>query len=441
MFFNNCRLWNGKVPESCRVQHPDEPWKCFFGYRIYRTLKTPLFVVQWLFDEAQMAADNVANPMSRTQWDYIHKMGLQIRTSLENVTWVEWKKIFFEKIRKYLKIIKLFHQWRLCSFLHFTHHPDHKVRHIANNRLKMGRCSNSLIFSNKSISNWAQIKINQISLPQAIHCWESHQNAIEERIKRNHPRSNFVRSRRFERRHYLFNHLDHSDKRSKVSFNAIPDNPIYSQLQTSSLVSNTKKTRKKKKTRKTPYNSHHPSTSHVNQLSSSTANQQPDGRVKQEWRHSKKEMRTRRSSNDPYLSALASLDRNQIRTEDLGKCSSFRLMDSCSWPQCNHRCPALMNPLTGEQVHLTELLRSFGFNMASFASSMGIDPQTFNSMDQRLLLQLLTQDKSWRRRIKQWNHRSCKWKLFRKKISISVVFSQFSDAKLWKMEMFFILTK
>lgn len=32
-------LWNARLPESCQDSHPDEPWSCFFGYRIYPTLK------------------------------------------------------------------------------------------------------------------------------------------------------------------------------------------------------------------------------------------------------------------------------------------------------------------------------------------------------------------------------------------------------------------
>lgn len=53
------KMWNGQVPASCRAAYPTEPWRCFFGYRIYPTLRTPLFVVQWVFDEAQMTVDNV----------------------------------------------------------------------------------------------------------------------------------------------------------------------------------------------------------------------------------------------------------------------------------------------------------------------------------------------------------------------------------------------
>ena len=46
----------------------------------------PLFVFQWIFDEAQMKAYNVAAPVTRQQWDYIHKMGDSLRQTFENVT-------------------------------------------------------------------------------------------------------------------------------------------------------------------------------------------------------------------------------------------------------------------------------------------------------------------------------------------------------------------
>lgn len=45
-----------------------------------------MFVFQWIFDEAQMRAYNVAAPLTRQEWDYIHKMGDSLRHTLENVT-------------------------------------------------------------------------------------------------------------------------------------------------------------------------------------------------------------------------------------------------------------------------------------------------------------------------------------------------------------------
>ena len=74
------------MSESCANEYPNEQWRCFFGPKIYATLKTQIFVIQWLFDEAQMAADNVGLPSSKAHWHYIYKLGLQLRNSLKNVT-------------------------------------------------------------------------------------------------------------------------------------------------------------------------------------------------------------------------------------------------------------------------------------------------------------------------------------------------------------------
>lgn len=80
------RLWNGQVPETCANKHLDEPWRCYFGYRVYQSLKTPLFVVQWLYDEAQLMVDNIARPDTSGQWNYVNKVVNEMRVSLENVT-------------------------------------------------------------------------------------------------------------------------------------------------------------------------------------------------------------------------------------------------------------------------------------------------------------------------------------------------------------------
>lgn len=33
------KLWEGVLPESCAAAHPTELWRCYFGHRIYPTLK------------------------------------------------------------------------------------------------------------------------------------------------------------------------------------------------------------------------------------------------------------------------------------------------------------------------------------------------------------------------------------------------------------------
>lgn len=100
-----------------------------FNFRIKLKIKfkfvccaAPLFIFQWLFDEAQMLADNVGPPMSKEQWDYIHAVGDDLRRTFANV---------------------------------------------------------SAVFSPSCISHtvltkrdWQSIRIGDISLPQALRCWE-----------------------------------------------------------------------------------------------------------------------------------------------------------------------------------------------------------------------------------------------------------------------------
>lgn len=111
-----CRYWGGLVPESCRQAHVGEEWNCFFGYKVYPTLKSesphtpslsarqkmmrhlksdpplypagPVFVAQWLFDEAQLTVDNIhltGQPIHEGQWRYIQKLGQELRLTLRDV--------------------------------------------------------------------------------------------------------------------------------------------------------------------------------------------------------------------------------------------------------------------------------------------------------------------------------------------------------------------
>nr|XP_036853391.1 palmitoleoyl-protein carboxylesterase NOTUM isoform X2 [Manis javanica] len=83
------RYWKGVVPERCRRQFQEgEEWNCFFGYKVYPTLHCPVFVVQWLFDEAQLTVDNVhltGQPVQEGQWLYIQNLGRELRNTLKDV--------------------------------------------------------------------------------------------------------------------------------------------------------------------------------------------------------------------------------------------------------------------------------------------------------------------------------------------------------------------
>lgn len=43
-------LWNGQVPHSCKSQYASQPWRCYFGHHLHRTLKSNrLFLVPCSF--------------------------------------------------------------------------------------------------------------------------------------------------------------------------------------------------------------------------------------------------------------------------------------------------------------------------------------------------------------------------------------------------------
>lgn len=86
MVMQSMLLWNGQVPIECSSRHSSKPWLCYFGYRLHKTLRTPLFVVQWLYDEYQLMANNLFPPYGNAHWPYIKKYGERMRKSLENVT-------------------------------------------------------------------------------------------------------------------------------------------------------------------------------------------------------------------------------------------------------------------------------------------------------------------------------------------------------------------
>jgi len=54
---------------------------------VFCAMKTAIvFIVQHLFDEAQIIADNVGPPVTRQQWQYLYRLGLDVRNSLSNVS-------------------------------------------------------------------------------------------------------------------------------------------------------------------------------------------------------------------------------------------------------------------------------------------------------------------------------------------------------------------
>ncbi|XP_041839369.1 carboxylesterase notum2 isoform X3 [Melanotaenia boesemani] len=120
------RLWNGIVPDRCRQLYKrGEEWQCFFGHRLYSTLTSPLFIVQWLFDEEQLRVENIymgGQSLSDEQWQYIQNLGLELKNSLRDVT-----AVFAPSCLSHMVITK---------------------------------------------SNWMSFQVKGTSLPRALQCWD-----------------------------------------------------------------------------------------------------------------------------------------------------------------------------------------------------------------------------------------------------------------------------
>ncbi|XP_053604453.1 palmitoleoyl-protein carboxylesterase NOTUM [Plodia interpunctella] len=198
-------LWKGTPPSSCVRKYPKEPWLCYFGYRLYPHIRTPLFVFQYLFDSAQLAAEGVRAPRTRAQWDAVHATGSALRSSLKNVR--------------------------------ATFAPA------------------CLAHGALARPEWLAINVSGISLPRAIKCWEQR--------------------------------LGTGGRNTRAG------------------------------------------------------------------------------------------------------CAPRRLIERCSWPQCNGSCPRLRDPRTGEEVALASLLQSFGLDVNGAAAAMGLDARALSRMSRAELLPLL----------------------------------------------------
>ncbi|CAH0399798.1 unnamed protein product [Chilo suppressalis] len=198
-------FWRGAPPSSCVRKYPSKPWMCYFGYHLYPHIKTPLFVFQYLFDSAQLAAEGVRAPRTRAQWNAVHETGAALRASLKGVR--------------------------------ATFAPA------------------CLAHGALARPEWLAINVSGVSLPRAISCWE----------------------RRL------------------------------------------------------------------------------GGTMRQEK----------------------------------GGCAPRRLIERCSWPQCNGSCPRLRDPRTGEEVALATLLQSFGLDVNGAAAAMGLDARALSRMSRAELLPLL----------------------------------------------------
>uniref|UniRef100_A0A182P0X5 Notum n=1 Tax=Anopheles epiroticus TaxID=199890 RepID=A0A182P0X5_9DIPT len=384
------RMWDGALPQACVAEHSKEPWP-------------PLFVFQWLFDEAQMRADSVGAPVTPQQWDYIHDMGGALRESLNNVTAV------------------------------FA--PS---------------CIGHSVLTKR---DWMKIRIDDISLADALRCWEqsnaderqSQWRSINRSPQKLHRKHNGARGRK--------NKLQQQQQQQQQQQKPIGAEPSSERPPRPKL---TKEERERRRQERRKRQNQRKQNGAGKAGAAGTATGSDGGGVapvgftkvpklermpkntttsstvaKPNGSHTNQPKRNRHQgdANEPphklrnqHKKRLNSGHRNRNRKARGGngggggvggggggmgggrnrapqapvdiaepkKCA-LRLLERCSWPQCNHSCPTLTNPLTGEEMKFLELLASFGLDMDAVATALGVDMQTLNNMDHAELVNLLTQ--------------------------------------------------
>ncbi|KAH8286600.1 hypothetical protein KR054_012169 [Drosophila jambulina] len=391
------KLWQGLLPEECTKAHPTEHWRCYFGYRLYPTLKTPLFVFQWLFDEAQMRADNVGAPVTPQQWNYIHEMGGALRSSLDNVTAVfapscighavlskrDWVNIKIDDIS-------------LPSALRCWEHSTRRKRH---DKLKRSTEASTVVSQPSQHPNnqrhqrhrqrQQQQRQKQNNVAQAGTPRKHNHLTKEEREERKRLRQE-QRQRRKQRRRQEQQRNANSAQKSRNRKNNSPKSnnggDFRKQRRRQPLTPEQRQEQRRRRRKQ----------QQQEQQQLMRREQHPHSQMQQEQPSpvvvmSEEPAQKLRSSNNASAGTKSKKRQRLPRVPE--KCG-LRLLERCSWPQCNHSCPTLTNPMTGEEMRFLELLTAFGLDIEAVAAALGVDMHTLNNMERTELVNLLTQQAS-----------------------------------------------
>lgn len=336
-----------------------------------------------------MRADNVAAPVTPHQWNYIHAMGGALRSSLDNVTAV------------------------------FA--PS---------------CIGHAVLSKR---DWTTLKIDDISLPTALRCWEHstrpRKNQRHDKFKRS-TEATITHKNNNKRRHEKQHNEKQRDKKKKNNNNSNNNNGEKKRLtkaereERKRLRHEQQKRREERRNRrKNNMVAYHES--NLNNSENSTEAQEQNNQTQQRKlnkrkrneleKHKrnqdkqKKRQRRRKEHNSlntqqperelqkeqpsfVVVEKRANNSANKINRRSgvprVPERCTLRLLERCSWPQCNNSCPTLTNPVTGEEMKFLELLASFGLDIEAVAAALGVDMQTLNNMDRTELVNMLTQQVS-----------------------------------------------
>jgi O-palmitoleoyl-L-serine hydrolase len=319
------------------------------------------------------------------QWDYIHEMGGALRQSLDNVT-----AVFAPA------------------------------------------CIGHSVLTKR---DWQNIKIDDVSLTDSLRCWENSlanerkimlklaDNTKSKQNKKNNKKKNhqndqsLTKEEREQRR---------KERRQKQRLKMTPEEREQMKLERREKRRLERRLQKQEAKNQTPRAQRSPQEIEINNINLLPKIIENEPAVKQQQKkrrqqanhrrrmermearnatrqpkHHKKNQQQKLNTKSPNKRRHGEHNRHKllraqnqlVEIKEPKKCG-LRMLERCSWPQCNHSCPTLTNPLTGEEMKFLELLTSFGLDMDAVAQALGVDMQTLNNMDHRELIKLFTESAS-----------------------------------------------
>jgi hypothetical protein len=332
-----------------------------------------------------MRADNVGAPVTPQQWDYIHEMGGALRKSLENVT-----SVFAPSCIGHSVLTK--RDWQSIKI------DDVSLTDSL-------RCWENSLLKDRKIT--LKINENKRLNKQRKHKGRNHQSdqpqlTNEEREQRRKERRREQREkltpeereqRRLERRERRRQErLLQKTQRAQRSPSP-QENEMNDKNSLPKIIENEPVAKQQQKKRRQQANQRR----RLERMEARNATRLPKHRRQNQKQQQHQNLNTKgpnkRRHGEHNRHRLLKAQNQLVEIKEPKKCG-MKLLERCSWPQCNHSCPSLTNPLTGEEMKFLELLTSFGLDIDAVAQALGVDMQTLNNMDHKELIKLFTESTS-----------------------------------------------
>lgn len=352
-----------------------------------------------------MRADNVGAPVTPQQWNYIHAMGGALRESLENVTAVfapscighsvltkrDWQNIkiddvsFTDSLRCWENSLVKDRKKNSSRLADNTKSNKHNKNHHKKNHHQSDQPQLTVEEREQRRKEKRKEQRKQKLTPEERE--QQRERREQQREMREQKREQRKLERRERRRQERLLQKMEAKNQTPRALRSPQEIEMNSKTSLPKIIENEPVAKQQQKKRRQQANQQR---RRMEQMERRNSTRIPKHRRRNQQQNIKNPNKRR---HDGHNRKLLKTQNQLIEIKEPKKCSS-RLLERCSWPQCNHSCPSLTNPLTGEEMKFLELLSSFGLDMDAVAQALGVDMQTLSNMDHKEFIKLFTESTS-----------------------------------------------